>query len=250
MNELEDVCIKYFETYKDLLEETHTKVYLNFCNVDNDKRSKIYKTDEYYLIELNLHHVDSNFAMIIDSNIRQIVLDNFKLETPRLYIRRYSEKDIDDVYEIASNPNIALTDGYKPETSFEEFQKTYYKYYIKNATMFAVVLKETNKVIGGISLRPNSTRVLPCYEIGYNIHEDYWRKGYAYEASYASIKYLFDNLHIEMMTCAHFHNNEASKGLINKLGFTYEGVLRNSFYHTAFGNMDLVTYSLMKDEFK
>ena len=212
--------------------------------------SKIYKTDEYYLIELNLHFVDSNFKMIIDSNIRQIILDNFKLETPRLYLRRYEAKDMNDVFEISSNPNIALTDGYKPETSYEEFQKTFYKYYIQNSTMFAVVLKDTHKVIGGISLRPNSTRVVPCYEIGYNIHEDYWRKGYAYEASHAAIDYLFNKLHIEMMTCAHFHNNEASKGLIQKLGFTYEGVLRNAFYHTAFGNMDLVYYSMMKDEFK
>ena len=237
----------YFKEYKSLFDSYNVNVSLIQTSDDAAKPIQIIRKKNEYIIVWNIKTMFGNEKVLLDNCVRTIILQNFILYTSRVCIRNYRMEDFEDTYEMVSNPNIALNDGYKTEDDKEHFQKVF-KTYCDSTELLAVELLSEHKVIGGISLRPNSTRYVPCFDIGYNINEDYWKQGYGYEATYAVINFLFRKLNIEMMTCSHFENNHASQALIKKLGFQYEGYLRNSFYHTAFGPMDLMVYSQTKDE--
>lgn len=247
--ELTNACENYFSRFSSLLNTFGLTVELKVIFDPGQKQVRVInKGENNYTLEVNVYLILNDFKNTINAGVRTIVFDHLQLETPRLIIRHYQKDDINDVFEITSNPNVALSDGYKPDADFTDFQYTFNNF-LSNKGMFALVSKEDNKVVGGLSLRANTTRSVPCFEIGYHIHEDYWRQGLAYEATHAVIDFMFNELFVEMFTCSHFEDNNASRGLINKLGFKLEGTLRNSFYHTAYGSMDLVTYSLLKDEF-
>ncbi|MEE9348386.1 MAG: GNAT family N-acetyltransferase [Robiginitomaculum sp.] len=58
----------------------------------------------------------------------------------------------------------------------------------------------------------------PEPEVGWTLHRDYWRKGYAQEAGRACIDYAFDNLGWKRVVHTIEVGNMASKNLAEKLG--------------------------------
>ncbi|OKL48224.1 GNAT family N-acetyltransferase [Boudabousia liubingyangii] len=67
-------------------------------------------------------------------------------------------------------------------------------------------------------------------EIGYLIHNQFWRRGYAYHALQALLKLLDTELNFHRVEAHVSDGNEPSMGLLKKLGFTYEGVRKNFIY--------------------
>jgi len=59
------------------------------------------------------------------------------------------------------------------------------------------------------------------YEIGFHIRSAYWGQGYATEAALAVIDYAFDVLNVNGLFAGHNPQNEASRRVLNKLGFRY-----------------------------
>lgn len=73
-------------------------------------------------------------------------------------------------------------------------------------------------------------------------------KGYANRALKLAIEYSFNQLNLNCLTANVIEQNESSKTLWEKLGFSLDGVLRsrvfkNGKYH------NLLAYSLLKDEY-
>lgn len=60
-------------------------------------------------------------------------------------------------------------------------------------------------------------------EIGYWIGKDYWGRGFATEAARALISHGFRVGRFDEITCGHFHDNPASRRVIEKLGFELVG---------------------------
>lgn len=58
--------------------------------------------------------------------------------------------------------------------------------------------------------------------IGYRLNSNYWDKGYATEATKYFIKYLFEELHLDLILSSHFDFNDKSKKVLNKCGFNYK----------------------------
>lgn len=58
--------------------------------------------------------------------------------------------------------------------------------------------------------------------IGYRLNSNYWDKGYATEATKYFIKYLFEELHLDLIWSSHFDFNDKSKKVLNKCGFNYK----------------------------
>lgn len=83
-----------------------------------------------------------------------------------------------------------------------------------------VFLLESGEHVGCCGLRPYD---LPrrVYEIGFHIRSQHWRRGYAYEAATAVMKHAFDNLDAARLFAGHNPQNEASRLLLEKLGFRY-----------------------------
>lgn len=67
-------------------------------------------------------------------------------------------------------------------------------------------------------------------EIGYEIHPYYWRKGLTTEAIREVLRYGYEELALFRIGAVVYPENEASLTLLNKFGFTNEGLLRAYMY--------------------
>jgi len=172
------------------------------------------------------------------------------LETSRLILRPFLESDLEDFYEYAKNPNVGPNAGWKPHESIDE-TKAILRNFIEQDEVLAIVLKESNKVIGSVGLHNDSMRTADNVKmLGYVLSEDYWGRGIVTEAARAVLKYAFTDLELDMVTVQHYPFNHRSRRVIEKCGFLYEGTLRycTKIYN---GNIyDLVCYSMTRDEWE
>lgn len=134
------------------------------------------------------------------------------LETPRLLLREMTDEDFSALYAILSDPE---TMKYYPKPYDESGTRRWINWcresYQKNGFgLWAVILKDTGEFIGdcGISLQPINGQWLP--EIGYHIHKDHWRKGYASEAAAACIRLAFEQFDFPAVYSYMKHTNEPS----------------------------------------
>ena len=86
-------------------------------------------------------------------------------------------------------------------------------------------------------------------EIGFVLNPAYWNKGLMTEAAKAVIIYAFEILDIHRLSCGYFLFNDRSKRVNDKLGFTYEGVLRNAFKNFDEEIIDEAITSIIKEDY-
>ncbi len=81
--------------------------------------------------------------------------------------------------------------------------------------------------------------------MGYYVSEEYWGKGIATSAVKQACQYVFENTDIVRIFAEPFASNIASCRILEKNGFTCEGILKSN----AIKNnkiMDMKMYSLVK----
>lgn len=166
-----------------------------------------------------------------------------EIETPRLFLRKVREKDKLDLFELLSDEQGCLDDGgyHAYQEMNEEFEDLFQVFLEQQR--YAIVLKEKNKTIGILNMM-EADRAIPAYEIGFRINRDYQQKGYAYEAVKVVIDTWFSQTDTQMFTLSCYPFNTASRKLIEKLGFSYEGTIHKGHYHSVLGPVDLMYYFL------
>lgn len=172
------------------------------------------------------------------------------LETDRLILRDWKTQDLDDFYEYAKCLEVGPNAGWKPHACKEETEKIL-KSFMETCDTWAIQLKENNKVIGSIGLHKDTMRAgINSKMLGYVLSKDYWGRGIMPEAVNEVIRYAFEYEKLDLIAVHHFRFNDRSKRVIEKCGFKYEGTLRKG--HKLFNDkiVDLVIYSLLKEEYK
>jgi [ribosomal protein S5]-alanine N-acetyltransferase len=172
-----------------------------------------------------------------------------KLETERLVLREITKQDVNGIFACFSNEQV--TRFYGQETlenaeqaeAFIEFFSTSFKE--KRGIRWGIERKGTKGIIGTIGFNAWSPKHRRA-EIGYEIHPEHWRKGYAREALLRVIQYGFNEFGLTRIGAVVFIHNEASNHLLLKAGFQKEGVLRNYMYQNGIAH-DTFVYSLLKD---
>ncbi|MHC1787878.1 MAG: GNAT family N-acetyltransferase [Christensenellales bacterium] len=147
-----------------------------------------------------------------------------QLSTDRLLLRAYRPEDLQDFYEMVSNPAGVRYEPYGPLTMEQAAQELDRRRVSGEFT--AVVLKSSGKVIGNIYL---AERKCGAMEIGYLLNESWWGKGYAAEACKAVIEQAFTG-GVSRITAQCDPQNTASWRLLERLGFSREGHLRRNVY--------------------
>ncbi len=87
------------------------------------------------------------------------------------------------------------------------------------------------------------------HEIGYGVVPEERGKGYCTEAAMLLVDYLFLNKNIVRIQADTHVDNMASRRVLEKVGFTLEGVLRNAYFEQGAWR-DAVLYSILRDEWK
>lgn len=173
-----------------------------------------------------------------------------QLETERLELREITEEDAEDIFACFSNELVTRYYGQEPLTRLDqarEFVEFFSKIYAeKRGIRWGIKRKGTNHLIGTIGFNlwlPKHHRA----EIGYEIHPNYWRNGYAREAIAKLISFGFEELDLTRIGAVVFLKNEASNQLLLNLGFKKEGILRAYMYQNGVPN-DVNVYSIVKTD--
>lgn len=165
------------------------------------------------------------------------------LESKRLILRGWTLEDAKDLYEYGKNSLVGPNAGWLPHKSIDESIEII-EMFMKSEEVFAIVLKEENKVIGGIGLHKRETDTETDLEkqreMGYVLNPAYWGKGYVPEAVQRVLEFGFSEFDINSIWCCHYDFNNNSKRVIEKSGFKYE--FRKEEFLEKFDNKRVMTY--------
>ena len=162
------------------------------------------------------------------------------------------EWKIEDKIELARNLNNIkilnnLRDGIPypySEKDAEEFITSMLSSDKNKTFAFAITLK--HKVIGSIGIFRCDNIHFRTAEIGYFIGEQYWGNGFMTSALMQACDYIFENTDIIRIFAEPFAFNTASCRVLEKAGFTCEGLLRSNAFKN--GNIiDMKMYSRLKN---
>jgi ribosomal-protein-alanine N-acetyltransferase len=85
--------------------------------------------------------------------------------------------------------------------------------------LWATILKEEKKYMGGCGLRAGDKKGEA--HLGYYLAQPYWGRGFASEASLASIGVAFTRLRLVRLLADVEKGNDASEHILQKFGFKY-----------------------------
>lgn len=169
------------------------------------------------------------------------------LETERLRLREITPYDRENLFEYLSNEDVIKYYGQEAfvhltqaEALIDFFATNFRE---NRGIRWGIERKGAQGLIGTVGFHALSAKHRRA-EIGYEIHPDYWRKGYASEAVKSILQYGFDALDLTRIGAVVFTENAASHQLLEKLGFEREGVLRNYMYQNG-ASHDTYVYSLL-----
>ncbi len=143
-----------------------------------------------------------------------------RLETKRLVLRGLELGDLEDFYQYARKPDIGPRAGWKPHESIEQSLMILSRM-IKDNEVWAITLKNRNRIIGTIGLHQRDQEDDSYREIGYVLDDIYWNQGIATEAVKRLIIHAFSDLGLKRVTCGHHPSNTASRRVIEKSGFIH-----------------------------
>jgi RimJ/RimL family protein N-acetyltransferase len=166
---------------------------------------------------------------------------SLRIETERLLIRNYEEQDLQDFYEIFSNPSVMR---YCEPVYDREVSANWLRFYIDNPVAYAVTETRSGKMIGHALFKQMPHEEEGIYEIGWIYNELFWHQGYAYEASKALINYGFEELCVHKIV-AETIDPDKSVRLMKKLGMKEDGVFRQHTLDNSGEWVDLYWYGIL-----
>lgn len=147
-----------------------------------------------------------------------------QLETRRLILRPWEERDAEELYRYAQDDRIGPIAGWPPHTSVENSLEII-RTVLSEPETYAVILKDTGKPVGsvGIMFAPKGSAPMKEQEaeIGYWIGVPYWGQGLIPEAVHRLQERCFDELHCSAVWCGYYDGNDKSKRVQEKCGFLY-----------------------------
>lgn len=146
-------------------------------------------------------------------------------ETERLVIRQFTAEDYQDLYEYLSDEEAVKYEPYEVYTLDACKEEAACR--SKNGSFLAVILKETNKLIGNLYFQK---RHFETWELGYVFNTKYQKKGYATEAIRGLLQHEFIENHVRRVIALCNPENSNSWRLLERVGMKREGHLRKNVY--------------------
>jgi [ribosomal protein S5]-alanine N-acetyltransferase len=165
------------------------------------------------------------------------------LETERLVLRKFTEKDVDAIFKLRKDAEMMrfIREPQKRRQESENWIKLISSLWDSEKIGFcAVTEKNSNKLIGWCGLwKLIETDEI---EVGYAIAKEFWKKGFASEAAESFLNYGFNTLNLEQIAAVARPENTASRRVMEKLGMQFD-------YIGKFYGCNLAHHSITKDEY-
>ena len=184
-----------------------------------------------------------------DTNMDHVFRSFPTLETDNLYLRAIVPDDAADLLRVFGDEEVTryydlytMTEMAEAEDMVEFFAESFE---LERGIRWGIARKTDNILIGTcgyVWLRPHRG------EIGYELRRDSWGQGIMAEAVHAIVEFGFAELGLNRIEALVMVENAASTRLLNKLGFTQEGILReHDFFKDQFH--DMRCFAILKREF-
>jgi len=190
------------------------------------------------------------------------------LHTERLILRPWTENDASALFELGSDPSIGLNAGWTPIRDILNAQEII-RNVLSDDLTFAITQKDSNELVGCISLKPVSEAVMSMIrhesesksvpeealdfdhsvEMGYWLGVPYRGKGFMREAAQTLLKYAFEDLSYTAVWALHEISNRNSERVMEHLGMRGVGVVQHVLMPNLPGvvfwdeHIHLITYS-------
>lgn len=173
------------------------------------------------------------------------------IETKRLILRKFIPGDWKDLYEYLSLEEIYTFEPGQPIAREEARQMAAKRSFSDD--FFAVVLKQSEKMIGHLYFSHVEPLEFLTWELGFIFNPEYQRKGFCTESSKALIDHAFLHLNAHRITAYCNPNNVASWKVLEKIGLKREGFFeKKAFFRRDENNEpiwhDCYAYGKLRDE--
>ncbi|XP_004247668.3 uncharacterized protein [Solanum lycopersicum] len=189
---------------------------------------------------------DSVSCDTFESKEDAVVADDYS-DSDMISLRPLDLTDVDDFMECYMDDNVSMFYSCEPFESKEEAMQHMVDFELTRPWNRAICLND--KVIGTICVTPLDQEWYSCRaEIGYEISSKYWGKGIATKA----VKMVASTIFVEWPCLARLEGvvdveNPASQRVLEKAGFTREGIMRK--YYLRDGEpRDMVMFSLLSTD--
>ncbi|QHZ45808.1 MULTISPECIES: GNAT family N-acetyltransferase [Bacillus] len=149
---------------------------------------------------------------------------DYFLQSKRIGFSLWSKEDMDLANVLWGDPDVTAYISSRGRLEAEEvknrLQQEIEQYQTDGVQYFPIFAIDNHAFIGCCGLRPYNLdeRV---YEIGFHLVRSMWHKGYASEAAKSMIDYAYTKVNASKLFAGHHPENQASRKLLNKLGFRY-----------------------------
>lgn len=170
------------------------------------------------------------------------------IQTSRLYLRELCGDDLDALGKILRDEvtMCAYEGAFSEKETLEWLERQLARYREYGFGLWAVILNETDELIGQCGLTMQMWKDSEIPEVGYLFRREFWHNGYATEAARACMEYAFRELNAAEVCSIIRDTNTASQRVALRNGMT----LADSWIkHYRGVDMPHFRYLITRDEF-
>lgn len=155
------------------------------------------------------------------------------LETERFILRNMKEEDTPFIFHQFSDPRVTQYLMDEPPVSNMEEAQGIVDYYLdaegKNHNRWIIIRKTDGRPVGTCGFHKWDAAHLRA-EIGYDLAADCWGQGIMSEVLRVVIDSGFERMKLNRIDAVVYIGNQRSIGVLKKMGFQQEGILREYYY--------------------
>ncbi len=183
----------------------------------------------------------------------------FRVETDRLILREWRESDWEPFFRYTNTPAVMRWLGGVVDEPGQNLARERIEYYSRTHghTFWVTEHKEdggplSGQFLGFCGLKRSNQPGGPIgdMEIGWRLREDVWGQGFAREAAEACMRYGFEAFEVPHMLALTVERNEASWGLMRRLGMRPRPELdfSSAEFDPEMGR--IIVYSITREEWE
>ncbi len=178
--------------------------------------------------------------------------NNGPMASERLYLRPYRTSDARALSDMTSRDEIYRT-TYNIQRDFDVEHARWWIKFNANCRRtgtsyeFGIFESGTDRLVGNIGIVNINSRCRHA-TLAYYIHPEMWNRGIATEAGRMILEYAFGTLGLNRVGAVCMTGNAASRRVLDKLGFAFEGVARQEIMKDGVF-YDVAHYGLLRSEF-
>jgi RimJ/RimL family protein N-acetyltransferase len=147
------------------------------------------------------------------------------LGTKRLILRRFTDRDVEHIFELDNDPDVMrfINGGVATprQVIHEVLMPAFLRYDSRNPGhgFWAVIEKQSKDFQGWVSFRPTGSNPAEI-TLGFRFRKAAWGSGYASEAASALIHKGFSEMGVQRVIATTYQDNWRSQRLLERLGMT------------------------------